>query len=68
MGLTKTLMVAGVGAALAYFLDPVSGRERRRKLREYWDDRMQGLGQPIEADEPGPAVVVDSQQGPRPAE
>lgn len=67
MGLTRTLLMAGAGAALAYFLDPVSGKERRRKVREYWDDRMQSLGQPIEADEPGPAVVVDRKPGPRPA-
>lgn len=57
MGLTRTLFVAGAGAALAYFLDPVSGKERRRKLREYWDERVQGA-QPMEA-EPSPTVVVD---------
>lgn len=56
MGLTRTLLVAGAGAALAYFLDPVSGQERRRKLREYWDERMQGA-QPMEAEAPSPIVV-----------
>ena len=57
MGLTRTLFVAGAGAALAYFLDPVSGKERRRKVREYWDERVQGA-EPMEA-EPSPTVVVD---------
>ncbi len=56
MGLTRTLLVAGAGAALAYFLDPVSGQERRRKIREYWDERLQGA-QPMEADAPSPIVV-----------
>ena len=58
MGLTRTLLVAGAGAALAYFLDPVSGKERRRKVREYWDERMQGVP-PMEADAPSPTVVVE---------
>lgn len=58
MGLTRTLLVAGAGAALAYFLDPVSGRERREKLRDYWNERVQG-GQPLEVDEPSPTVVVE---------
>jgi hypothetical protein len=59
MGLTRTLMVAGAGAALAYFLDPVSGRERRAKLRDYWNQRVQGATA-IEVDEPSPTIVVDS--------
>jgi hypothetical protein len=58
MGLTRTLLVAGAGAALAYFLDPVSGKERREKLREYWNERMRGA-EPLEVDEPSPTVVVD---------
>ncbi|HXM55959.1 MAG TPA: hypothetical protein VOB72_11270 [Candidatus Dormibacteraeota bacterium] len=58
MGLTRTLLVAGAGAALAYFLDPVSGPERRRKVREYWDEKVQGV-QPLEADAPSPTVVVE---------
>jgi hypothetical protein len=57
MGLTRTLLVAGAGAALAYFLDPVSGKERRRKVREYWDERVQGV-EPMEA-EPSPTIVVE---------
>lgn len=56
MGLTRTLFVAGAGAALAYFLDPVSGKERRRKVRDYWDERMGA--HPMEA-EPSPTVVVE---------
>jgi hypothetical protein len=59
MGLTRTLMVAGAGAALAYFLDPVSGRERRAKLRDYWTERVQGAT-PLEVDEPSPTIVVDA--------
>jgi hypothetical protein len=61
MGLTRTLLVAGAGAALAYFLDPVSGKERRRKLREYWDERLPG-SEPAKAE---PAVVVERQAAPR---
>jgi hypothetical protein len=60
MGLTRTLMVAGAGAALAYFLDPVSGKERREKLRDYWNERVQGA-RPLEVDEPSPTVVVETQ-------
>jgi hypothetical protein len=33
MGLRKTLLIAGFGAALAYYFDPVSGLERRAKLQ-----------------------------------
>jgi hypothetical protein len=58
MGLTRTLMVAGAGAALAYFLDPVSGQERRQKLRDYWDERL-SVVDPIEVDEPSPTIVVE---------
>jgi hypothetical protein len=57
MGLTRTLFVAGAGAALAYFLDPVSGKERRSKIREYWDERVQGT-EPMQV-EPTPTVVVE---------
>ena len=59
MGLTRTLLVVGTGAALAYLLDPVSGRERRAKLRRYWDERVQGEAAPREAT---PAVVVPAQK------
>ena len=58
MGLTRTLFVAGTGAALAYFLDPVSGKDRRNKLRDYWNERVQGV-RPMETGEPSPTVVVD---------
>jgi hypothetical protein len=57
MGLTRTLFVAGAGAALAYFLDPVSGKERRQKLRDYWDERLGAV--PIDAEEPSPTIVVE---------
>jgi len=50
--------VAGAGAALAYFLDPVSGKERREKVRDYWNERVQGA-KPMEVDEPSPTVVVE---------
>lgn len=66
MGLTKTLMVAGTGAALAYFFDPVSGRERREKLRQYWQERMQGgAGVATSDDEVAPPIVVPQQPKPR---
>jgi len=58
MGLTRTLLVAGAGAALAYFLDPVSGKERRRKVRDYWEERMPGA-EPMEAEGPSPTIVVE---------
>jgi hypothetical protein len=58
MGLTRTLMVAGAGAALAYFLDPVSGKERRQKIRDYWDEHVMGAS-PVEVDEPTPTIVVE---------
>lgn len=41
MGLRKTLIVAGLGAAAAYLLDPVSGRERREKLHVLIDGAVQ---------------------------
>lgn len=42
MRLMRTLLVVGTGAALAYFLDPVSGRERREQLKRMWGERMAG--------------------------
>jgi hypothetical protein len=58
-------MVVGAGAALAYFLDPVSGRERREQLRQAWNERSKGGltrawpdPAPPPAAEPGPTVVV----------
>jgi hypothetical protein len=66
MRLTRTLVVVGAGAALAYFFDPISGRERREQLRRAWNERSMGaLGgapwpepAPPPAAEPGPTVVV----------
>jgi hypothetical protein len=67
MGLTRTLLVAGAGAALAYFLDPVSGDERRRRLRAFVDERMQGGTEPIETGgEPSPTIVVPEPPAPSP--
>jgi hypothetical protein len=57
MGLTRTLMVAGAGAALAYFFDPVSGRERRQQLRRYWEERIQGR-RSSKGKEEKPTIVV----------
>ncbi len=60
MGLTRTLLVAGAGAALAYFLDPVSGRERRAKLRAYWDERSKGVAEVVDTGEDvTPTIVVN---------
>lgn len=57
MGLTRTLLAAGTGAALAYFLDPVSGKERRRRLRAAWEER---LAVPVGSDtELVPPTVVE---------
>jgi hypothetical protein len=62
MGLTRTLFVAGAGAALAYFLDPVSGKERRQRLREYWEQRAQGAAEVVETGEDvAPTIVVNKQ-------
>jgi hypothetical protein len=59
MGLTRTLLVAGAGAALAYFLDPVSGKDRRRRARQYWDEKMGAPARPLRAEpEPSPTRVV----------
>jgi hypothetical protein len=66
MGLTRTLLVAGTGAALAYFLDPVSGKDRRSKVHDYWNERVQGI-RPMETGEPSPTVVVDKTSTTRPA-
>ncbi|HZU15841.1 MAG TPA: YtxH domain-containing protein [Candidatus Dormibacteraeota bacterium] len=63
MGLTRTLMVAGMGAALAYFFDPVSGKERRRQLRRYWQERVQGHEASGVEEEKPTIVVTESGQG-----
>jgi hypothetical protein len=65
MGLTRTLLVAGMGAAAAYFLDPVSGAERRRRLRQLWEERFQGQGEAMEAD--GGTIVVPPEKAARQA-
>ncbi len=66
MGLTRTLLVVGAGAALAYFLDPASGKDRRRRVREYWDERTKGTpAEPLTV-EPEPAVVVEKPPAPPP--
>jgi hypothetical protein len=62
MRLTRTLLVAGTGAAIAYFFDPVSGKERRQKVREFWEERMQGssdLVAEVEVEDAGPTIVVN---------
>jgi len=62
MGLTRTLLVAGAGAALAYFLDPVSGKDRRARIRAYWDERSQGAAEVVETGEDvAPTIVVNKQ-------
>jgi hypothetical protein len=66
MGLTKTLIIAGAGAALAYFLDPVSGNERRQRLKDFVDERVGDLGKPIQSGNGSPPVVVDKQPANRP--
>jgi hypothetical protein len=66
MRLTRTLLVVGAGAALAYFFDPVSGRQRREQLRRAWNEKSSGgtltapwpEPAPPPAAEPGPSVVV----------
>lgn len=44
MGLRRTLLVAGIGAALAYYLDPVSGQDRRVKLQRTIDETLKKGG------------------------
>jgi hypothetical protein len=66
MRLTRTLFVIGAGAALAYFLDPKSGRERREQAMRAWNERTKGgyagapwpEPAPPPAAEPSPTVVV----------
>ncbi len=56
-------MVAGAGAALAYFFDPVSGKDRRRQVRRYWEERVQGRRSAKDKEEKPTIVVTDSGQG-----
>ena len=62
MRLTRTLLVAGAGAALAYFLDPISGRERREQAKRMWSERTGGALQ--EAPWPEPAPPPPAESGP----
>jgi hypothetical protein len=66
MGLTKNLIVLGAGAALAYFLDPVSGNERRQRLKDFVDERVGDIGKPIQTGNGSPPVVVDKKPAARP--
>jgi hypothetical protein len=67
MGLTRTLLVVGAGAALAYFLDPVSGPDRRRRLRRRLDERTPGTVGPLEVEPAAtPTIVVSEPETPRP--
>jgi hypothetical protein len=67
MGLTRTLLVVGAGAALAYFLDPASGKDRRQRVRDYWDERTKGTpADPLVVEpEPSPTIVVKKDAPPR---
>jgi hypothetical protein len=40
MGLRRTIVAVGIGAALAYFLDPVSGAERRQRVQKSIEDQI----------------------------
>lgn len=40
MGLRSTIVAAGLGAAVAYFFDPVSGAERRQRLQKTFEDQV----------------------------
>lgn len=40
MGLRRTIVAVGLGAALAYFLDPVSGAERRQRVQKSIEDQL----------------------------
>jgi hypothetical protein len=63
MGLRRTLVAAGIGAALAYFLDPVSGRERRDKFTRFVDETVRkgagNLGAPWGEAEDGSVPVAE---------
>ena len=64
MRLTRTLLLAGAGAALAYFFDPVSGRERREQAKRMWSERTKGGLQGAEAPWPEPAPPPPAESGP----
>ena len=40
MGLRRTIVAVGIGAALAYFLDPVSGADRRQRVQKSVEEQL----------------------------
>ena len=40
MSLRRTVVALGVGAALAYFFDPISGKGRRTHLQQTIDEQL----------------------------
>lgn len=68
MGLRRTLVAAGIGAALAYFLDPVSGRERRDKFSRLVDETVRkgagNLGAPWGDSQGAPPVTEPKRERP----
>lgn len=40
MGLRRTVMAVGIGAALAYFFDPVSGSDRRQRVQKTVEEQL----------------------------
>ena len=40
MGLRRTIVAVGLGAALAYFFDPVSGSDRRQRVQKTVEDQL----------------------------
>ena len=70
MGLRRTIFVAGLGAAVAYFFDPVSGQERRTKLQGLLDEQLKsrsGLKPPWQRSESKTAVVSERESGSPPS-
>jgi hypothetical protein len=70
MGLRRTIFVAGLGAAVAYFFDPVSGQERRTKLQGLLDEQLKGrsgLKPPWQRGESKTAVVSERESGSPPS-
>ena len=66
MGLRRTIFVAGLGAAAAYFFDPVSGQVRRTKLQGLSNEQLKGQGglkPPWQRSESKTAVVSERESG-----
>ncbi len=40
MGLRRTIVAVGIGAALAYFFDPVSGPDRRQRVQKTVEEQL----------------------------